>query len=339
MFPPVSDDALNAVNTACEYAAKVQGKKPRSPLKFTPGELLKRGDKYRDSSMRMLTTNRKIVDPVTHGVSHKEYDQLLSKRDELISYTTLEALQNRSKFKDYKNDEKELNRVLVRSSQRSCSKYIWREKNRQLWTNSAVSEEQESSNPSSSNTEDPEPRSPVDGTSSDQGLAGAEGTHATPHVKRNLLQTIKDLAHILNPFGDHHTVDEFHHRNGANSAIHETSPDNDGEGETSRDDRGQDEISRGGGDKGETIRDNNGVGETSRQADIEGETSSDNNAEYDATVSLCSFTSDNSAGPSGTTQAILSLDDYSRTSCDGQGFQGFQGFQGRQKDFFLDSRG
>ncbi|KAL6303553.1 hypothetical protein BKA93DRAFT_787798 [Sparassis latifolia] len=322
MFTPVSDDALNAVHTACERATKLQRKKPRSPLKFTPSGLLERGDKYRDSSLHMLTTTRKLVDPHTHEEFHVKYDKLFSNRDRLINHNTFRALQNRRQFKKYKDEEKILNRGLVTSSQKSCGEYIWQEKNQQLWANSPVSEEHELSNPSSSNTEDPERRSPVDGTSSDQGLAGAEGTHATPHVKRNLLQTIKDLAHILNPFGDDHAVDESHHRDGANSAIHETSPEHDGERETSRDDRGQDEISRGGGDKGETIRNNNGVGETSRQADVEGEISSDNNAEYDATVSLCSFTSDNSAGPSGTTQAILSLDDYSRTSCDGQGFQG-----------------
>ncbi|GBE80552.1 hypothetical protein SCP_0302670 [Sparassis crispa] len=339
MFTPVSDDALNAIHTACERATELQGKKPWSPLKFTPRGLLERGDKYRDSSLRMLTTTRKLVDSDIHGQYHVEYDTLSKDREKLTSHNTFRALQNRVQFKKYKDGEKILNRGLVTSSQKSCGEYIWQEKNQQLRANSPVSEEHELSNPSSSNTEDPEQRSPVDGAASDQGPTGAEGTQATPHVKHNLAQTIRDLAHMLNPFGDDHAVDESHHRDGANSAIHETSPDNDGEGETSRDDRGQDEISRGGGDKGETIRDNNGVGETSRQADIEGETSSDNNAEYDATVSLCSFTSDNSAGPSGTTQAILSLDDYSRTSCDGQGFQGFQGFQGRQKDFFLDSRG
>ncbi|KAL6306359.1 hypothetical protein BKA93DRAFT_824204 [Sparassis latifolia] len=97
-------------------------------------------------------------------------------------------------------------------------------------------------------------------------------------------------------------VDESHHHDGANSAIHETNPDNDGESETSRDDRSKMKSADAVATM-VTIRENNSTSgkQVGKLVSRARQAVTTMPSMMQLAVSLCPFASDNSAvcGPRG----------------------------------------
>jgi len=123
----MSSELLNALDAAADMATLVSGAKPAARLitNLLPTTLLKRGDQYQESSLRLLEASKRIMPPVLHDALHSEYDALCKDRDDIRVQNVIEAFRERPAIVDFKTSAKELHGKMKRSSQQARSVALW----------------------------------------------------------------------------------------------------------------------------------------------------------------------------------------------------------------------
>jgi len=123
----MSSESLNALDAAADMATLISSTKPAARLitNLLPTTLLKRGDQYQESSLKLLEASKKVMPPRLHDALHTEYDALCKERECICVQNVIEAFQERPAIVQFKKKAKGLHGKMKKSSQQARSVALW----------------------------------------------------------------------------------------------------------------------------------------------------------------------------------------------------------------------